>query len=67
MEPYITEKKAGTMHHITTQVDPTCGRWPGSSIDGLCKLARKCLESKHSDRATIEEVCTLAAYGVAVI
>lgn len=56
MEPYITEKKAGTMHHILTQVDPTSGRWPASSIDGLCKIARKCLEPKHNDRAKIEEI-----------
>ena len=56
MEPYIAENKAETSHNIFTITDPTSGRWPSQSINGLLIIARKCLESKVNDRATIEQV-----------
>lgn len=66
MEPYIAENEAGTSKFIITIVDPTSGRWPSPSIYGLCKIARKCLEPKYTDRGTIAEVCKLSE-GVAII
>lgn len=66
MEPYIAENKADSDYYIMTQVDYTSGRWPGSSLDGLCKIARKCLEPKVSERATIEKVRKLTQ-GVGII
>ena len=66
MEPYIAENKAGSLYNIITKVDPSSGRWPSASINGLCQIARKCLEHKHKDRATIQEVRTVSE-GVAVI
>ena len=56
MEPYIADNKAGSSHNIVTISDPTSGRWPSQSIFGLLTIARKCLESKVNDRATIEQV-----------
>lgn len=56
MEPYIAENKAGTLYNIMTKVDATSGRWPSSSINGLSKIVRKCLEPKYTERTTIEEI-----------
>lgn len=60
MEPYIAENKAGSLYNIITKVDPSSGRWPSASITGLGRIAQKCLEPKHKDRVTIEEVSILS-------
>ena len=62
MEPYIADNKAGSLYNIITKIDATSGRWPTQSINGLCKIAQQCLESKVHDRATIEKVCVVTEW-----
>jgi len=56
MDPYISNKAIDSTYSIMTQVDLTSGRWPSKSIHNLCDIARRCLEVKQRERATIEDV-----------
>jgi len=56
MEPYIAVKLHDLKYSVMTKVDPTSGRWPSQSIQHLCEIARRCLEIKLKDRASIEDV-----------
>ena len=64
MEPFMTEDK--DMTYFMTKVDPTSGRWPSASINGLRQIAQRCLDPVNTKRATIEQVYILK-HGVAVI
>lgn len=55
MELFIEGEK-----DIWTKVDASGGKWPVPAVNGLFKIACKCLKVRYADRATIAEVYTLS-------